>query len=215
MQVSAYTPLLKAKITLPPTRPQLVVRPRLMERLQEGLARPFTLISAPAGFGKTTLISGWLNTAADRPRAAWLALDEDDNNPAHFLYYLVAALQTVEPGVGRAPISLLSNLRIPTPRELMTLLLNELADPPDPLLLVLDDYHVINNPDIDSALAFLVDHASERLHLLAATREQPRLPLARWRSLERLSEIGLDDLRFNSGCIPRSSKKRWTARRTR
>jgi LuxR family transcriptional regulator, maltose regulon positive regulatory protein len=155
MPAPAYTPLLKTKINVPPLRPRSVVRPRLLERLGDGLTRPLTLVSAPAGFGKTTLVTSWLREMADGNRVAWLSLDEGDNDPVRFLYYLVAALQTVEPGVGRAPISLLGSLQMPAPADLMALLLNEIADTPERAVLVLDDYHVIKNPEIDSALAFL------------------------------------------------------------
>jgi ATP/maltotriose-dependent transcriptional regulator MalT len=193
----AYTPLLKARITIPPARPQVVVRERLVERLDAALNRPFTLISAPAGFGKTTLITSWISALADRSRVAWLALDEEDNDPVHFLYYLVATLQTLEPAVARAPISLLGSLKMPAPKDLMALLLNEISDAEERIVLVLDDYHVIENAEIDSAMAFFIERLLPRLRLIIATREQPNFPLARWRSLERVTEIGLEDLRFS------------------
>jgi LuxR family maltose regulon positive regulatory protein len=193
---TAHPPLLKTRISTPPTRADLVVRPRLAERLQAGLARPMTLISAPAGSGKTTLVTSWLSGFAERSRVAWLSLDDDDNDPVHFLYYLVASLRTVEPGVGQAPISLLGSLQMPALKDLVALLLNEIADARERIVLVLDDFHVISNPEIDAAVAFLVERSSERLRLIAITREQPRLPLARWRSLERVSEISLEHCAF-------------------
>jgi LuxR family transcriptional regulator, maltose regulon positive regulatory protein len=192
------TPLRKTKISIPPLRPHLVPRAQLLGRLKHELACPLTLISAPAGFGKTTLLTSWLHAGGSRPRAAWLSLDEEDNDPVRFFYYIVAALQTVEPGIGRAPISLFGYLKMPAARDLMTMLLNEIDDITEPLVLVLDDYHLIGNREIDTALAFLVDRAPQCLRLVVATREEPRLPLARWRSLERVSEIHLETLRFSS-----------------
>jgi LuxR family transcriptional regulator, maltose regulon positive regulatory protein len=195
----AFAPLRKTKITIPPPRPHLVLRSHLFERLRQEGSRPLTLISAPAGFGKTTLLTSWLHLGGRQPRAAWLSLDEEDNDPVRFFYYVVAALQAIEPGIGRAPISLLGYLQRPAARELMTLLLNEIDETTEPLLLVLDDYNVIGNPEIDTALAFLVDRAPERLRLFVATREEPRLPVARWRSLQRITEMNLETLRFSPG----------------
>ncbi len=197
MVAPAFAPLRKTKITIPPPRPQLVLRAQLFERLRHEVSRPLTLISAPAGFGKTTLLTSWLHAGGEQPRAAWLSLDEEDNDPIRFFYYVVAALQAVEPGIGRAPISLFGYLQRPAARDLMTLLLNEIDETTEPVVLVLDDYHLIGNPEIDSALAFLVDRAPEGLRLFVATREEPRLPLARWRSLQRLTEMNLETLRFS------------------
>ena len=175
----------------------MVGRERLWDLLDDALSRPLTLISAPAGFGKTTLITSWLS---ERPRdfkVAWVSLDADDTDPAHFLYYLIASLQSVEPRVGRAPISLIGSLKIPSPRDLIALLLNELSQASDTILLVLDDYHLIRNADVDASLAYLVEQMPSTLRLIIATREEPGLPIARWRSLERVVEIGTEELRFS------------------
>jgi LuxR family maltose regulon positive regulatory protein len=190
--------LRKTKINIPPLRQRAVLRSHLFARLEEESSRPLTLISAPAGFGKTTLLTSWLQADGRESRVAWLSLDEEDNDPVRFLYYVVAALQAVEPGIGRALISLFGYLQRPPARDLMTLLLNEIGEITKPVLLVLDDYHLIKNPEIDSALAFLVDRAPQGLRLLVATREEPRLPLARWRTLERVTEIDLETLRFSA-----------------
>jgi LuxR family maltose regulon positive regulatory protein len=194
---AAYTPLLRTKITLPPARTHLVARRRLLDRLHEGLVRPLTVVAAPAGFGKTTLVVNWLHELASSAAVAWLSLDEDDAETIHFLYYLVAALQAVEPAVGRAPISLLGSLGMPAPKDLVTLLLNEIGESEQRIVLALDDYHLIGNPEVDAAVEFLVERMPEALRLVLVTREQPDLPLARWRALGRVNEIGVDDLRFS------------------
>jgi LuxR family maltose regulon positive regulatory protein len=197
MSALTYTSLITTKIVVPPARPHLVVRQRLLEVMEDATSRPLTLISAPAGFGKTTLITSWLYETGNESRTAWLSLDQDDSDPVHFAYYVIATLQGIEPGVGRAPISLLGSLKMPGLQDLMSLLLNEIAAAQERILLVLDDYHAVRNPDIDSALTFLIERMPERLRLIVATREEPQLPLARWRTLERVVEIGLDELRFS------------------
>lgn len=197
MSTRPHAPLLRTKICPPPPPAHLVPRPHLLQRLQEGLAAPLTLISAPAGFGKTTLVSAWLQRQTERSRVAWLSLDENDNDPIRFLDYLVAALQQVEPGVGHAPVLLLRQSQMPAPRDLMTLLLNELGDTAAELTLVLNDYQVIDNPEIDAALSLLVEHAPARFRLIITSRASPNLPLARWRTLLRISEFDLEDLRFS------------------
>ncbi len=165
--------------------------------MHEGLVRPLTLVAAPAGFGKTTLVVNWLQELADSTSVAWLSLDEDDAETIHFLYYLVATLPTVAPAVGRAPISLLGGLGMPAPKDLVTLLLNEIGESEHRVVLALDDYHLIGNPEIDAAIEHLIERMPEQLRLVLVTRDQPDLPLARWRALGRVNEIGLDDLRFS------------------
>jgi len=197
MPTPAYTPLIKTKITIPPLRPNLVLRQRLLDLVGKAVQKPLTLVSAPAGFGKTTLITEWLYETGSKPRVAWLSLDQDDSDPVHFMYHLLASLQNVEPRVGRAPVSLLGSVRMPGPKDLMALLLNEIEAAEDRTVLVLDDYHVINNVDIDAALDLLVERMPETLRLVIATREEPKLPLPRWRALERMVEIGAEDLRFS------------------
>src|SRR5574341_224020 len=195
------TPILATKLYIPPTRPQLVPRPRLIERLSEGLRRTpgVTLISAPAGFGKTTLVSEWV-AGCERP-VAWLSLDEGDNDPARFLTYLVAALQTLPPKTGGANIGAgaLAVLQAPQPpsiESILTTLLNEIATIPDNFILVLDDYHAIDSKPVDEALTYLLEHQPPRMHLVIATREDPPLPLARLRARGQLTELRLADLRF-------------------
>ena len=136
------TPLLATKLYQPPPRPNVVPRPRLIERLNAGLHRKLTLIAAPAGFGKTTLVSAWVAGCA-RP-AAWLSLDEGDNDPTRFLTYLVAALQTIAPTIGAGVLGALQSPQPPPTEALLTALLNEITTLPDQFVLVLDDYHVID-----------------------------------------------------------------------
>src|SRR3984893_11450342 len=135
------TPILATKLYIPPLRPNVVIRPRLLERLNEGLHRNLTLISAPAGFGKTTLVTAWVE-GIERP-TAWLSLDEGENDPTRFLIYLIAAVQTIAPTLGEGVLRALQSSQPPPPEALLVALLNDLASIKDPFVLVLDDYHVI------------------------------------------------------------------------
>src|SRR5215469_14747743 len=187
-------PLLATKLYQPRPRAQLVPRVQLVERLQQGLSGALTLASAPAGFGKTTLISQWLAGCA-RP-VAWLSLDERDNDPARFLTYLVAALQTISATIGAGILRVLQASQPPPFEALLTTLLNDLTTLPDPFVLVLDDYHLIDARPVDHALTFLLDHLPPQMHLVIATREDPSLPLARLRASGQLTELRAADLRF-------------------
>ncbi len=188
--------LLSTKLFIPSTRPELVSRPHLIARLNEGLKRTpgMTLISAPAGFGKTTLVSEWLANCT-RP-AAWVSLDEGDNDPARFLTYLVAALQTVVPNIGEEVAGILRTPQPPPVESILTTLLNEITDRPDQFILVLDDYQMIDARPVDSALSFLLEHLPPQMHLVITTREDPDLPLARLRARAQLTELRVADLRF-------------------
>src|SRR5437588_6506616 len=193
------TPILATKLYIPPLRPQVVIRPRLIERLNEGLHRKLTLIAAPAGFGKTTLVSAWVE-GTDRPRArtAWLSLDEGDNDPARFVAYLVAALQTIAATIGEGVLGVLQSPQPPPTEAILTALLNEITTLPDHFVLVLDDYHVIDAKPVDMALSYLVEHLPPQMHLVIATREDPQLPLARLRARSHLTELRAADLRFTA-----------------
>lgn len=204
------TLLLSTKLYVPPVRPELVSRPRLTERVNEGATRKLTLISAPAGFGKTTLLSEWaadlrlpiadfrLGTDSDsiENRVAWVSLDKDDSDPARFWAYFVAALQTVQADVGQAALAMLQSPQPPPMEAVLTPLISEIAAVPDLLVLVLDDYHLIEAQPIHSALAFLLDHLPSQMHLVIAGRADPPLPLARLRGRGQLTELREDDLRF-------------------
>jgi LuxR family maltose regulon positive regulatory protein len=188
------TPILATKFYIPPPRPKAVLRPRLVERLNEGLHLKLTLISAPAGFGKTTLLSEWV--ASCERATAWLSLDEGDNDLARFLVYLVAALQTVEEGIGEGVLTMLHSSQSPPIESMLTALLNEIAAMPDDFILVLDDYHIIDVQPVDQTLAFLIEHLPPRMHVVIATREDPQIPLARLRARGQLTELRAADLRF-------------------
>ena len=189
-------PLLLTKLYVPPVRPNIVLRPRLLERLNAGLTagNKLTLISAPAGFGKTTLVSEWVATYAQP--IAWLSLDEGDNNTARFLSYVIAALQTIKPNIGAGVLAVFQSPQQTPPEASLTILLNEISALQDNFILVLDDYHVIDSKPVDQLLAFLVEHLPPQLHLVIATREDPPLPLARLRARGQLTELRASDLRF-------------------
>src|SRR5207248_1113746 len=194
------TPILATKLYIPRLRPNVVSRPRLIERLNEGLYRKLTLISAPAGFGKTTLVSEWVEgierPGARRARTAWLSLDEGDNDPARFLAYLVAALQTIAAHIGEGVLGALQSPQPPPTEAILMALLNEITTLPDNFVLVLDDYHMIDAKPVDIALTYLVEHLPPQMHLVIATREDPQLPLARLRAQGQLIELRAADLRF-------------------
>jgi DNA-binding SARP family transcriptional activator len=199
----AHAPLLETKFCLPRSRRGLVPRPRLSERLDEGAASMLTLVSAPAGFGKTTLLAEWLTAGsaapADERLVAWLSLDRGDNDPVSFWTYVIAALRTVASGVGESALEL---LQAPQPRPIetvLTVLLNDLGALAADIVLVLDDYHVIDARDMQDGMAFLLDHLPPGLHVMIASRADPALPLARWRACGELVEIRAAELRFTPG----------------
>jgi LuxR family maltose regulon positive regulatory protein len=193
-------PLLQTKLYIPPIRPELVSRPRLIERLNAGLHRKLTLVSAPAGFGKTTLVTQWLKSA--QCPSAWLSLDESDNDAARFLVYFVAALRTIEPrqesvgSIGKGALSALQSPQPPPVEAVLTSLINDVTALPERIVLVLDDYHVIGAKAVDRALTFLLEHLPPQMHLVIATREDPNLPLARLRVRDQVTELRVTDLRF-------------------
>ena len=189
-------PILATKLYIPPSRRSLVLRPRLVERLNDGLAagNRLTLISAPAGFGKTTLVGEWV-AGCGRP-VAWLSLDAGDSDPSRFLTYLIAALQAVAPGVGGGVLAVLQSPQPPPLESTLTALLNDVTGIERDVVLVLDDCHVLDGKPVEDALAFLVEHLPPQLHMVIATREDPTLPLARLRARSQLTEVRGADLRF-------------------
>jgi LuxR family maltose regulon positive regulatory protein len=194
--------LLETKLYIPQPPRGLVLRPRLSERLDRGAASKLVLVSAPAGFGKTTLLTEWLAAGPAGPGgerlAAWLSLDRGDNDPASFWAYVIAALRTVASEVGEGALALLDAPQ-PAPIEVvLTTLLNDLGAVAGEIVLVLDDYHVIEGREVQGGMAFLLDHLPPGLHVVIASRADPVLPLARLRARGELAEIRAAQLRFTA-----------------
>jgi LuxR family maltose regulon positive regulatory protein len=186
--------ILRTKLHVPPARPKSVPRRRLLSRLEDDPAAGLILISAPAGFGKTTLLAQW--AAASPTPVAWLSLDEADNDPVRFARHLVAALQSADARLGDAALAMLHSPQAPQVEAALTALVNQLAAHDAPLVVVLDDYHEINAPPVHAQLAFLLAHRPPRLRLAISTRADPPLPLSRWRGRGQLIELRQADLRF-------------------
>ena len=213
-------PLLVTKLHIPPLRPDLVSRRRLLDRLEIGLQRKLILISAPAGYGKTTLLSEW--RASPRGQAlsfAWVLLDEGDNDPVRFWSYLLSAVDTVRPrsaetaqallGASSRPGAAVGRGRSRSLQGMVTALVNDLVSfepgdtPASPLVLVLDDYHTIHTPALHDSLAFFLDYLPQGVHVVLLTRADPPLPLARLRARDQLLELRVADLRFNADEVDR------------
>ncbi len=196
--------LLRTKLYVPSPRPNLVPRLRLIERLNQGLqlGHKLTLISAPAGFGKTTLVSDWvqsINKTTPPIAAAWLSLDENDNDVARFLTYFIAALKQsggIDPSFGEEVVAMLQSSQPPPPEAALTPIINKMAAVPDQFAIVLDDYHLIEAQPIHDALGFFIENSPPTVHLAIVTREDPPLPLSRLRAREHLTELRAADLRF-------------------
>ena len=204
-QTVAASPRLETKLYIPKRRPGLVSRPRLIERLDQGTERKLTLVSAPPGFGKSTLLSEWVAAApAGEGPVAWVSLDQGDNDPALFWAYFIAALQTVQSGAGDSALSLLHSPQPPSIEALLGTLVNEIStisrDPSigsgHSFVVVLDDYHVIDAQPVHSGITFLLDHLPPQMHLVIAGRSDPPLPLARLRGRGEMTELRASDLRF-------------------
>jgi LuxR family maltose regulon positive regulatory protein len=189
-------PLLATKVHLPRRRRGLVPRPRLSDRLDRSGEAVLTLVSAPAGFGKTTLLTEWL-AAGNGRSAAWLSLDQRDDDPVVFWTYLLAALQTTDPGVGAGALALLQEPHASIDEVLATLV-NDLDAVQGDVVLVLDDYHLIETREVHDGMAFLLEHLPPPVHVVIATRADPPLPLARMRARGELVEVRADDLRFTA-----------------
>jgi LuxR family maltose regulon positive regulatory protein len=196
-------PLLTTKLFAPLPPPGLVARPRLLEALEAGLHGSLTLLVAPAGSGKTTALSSWFDRAqkkwADSRRMSWVALDAGDNDPARFWTYILTALDRAQHGVAADALALLQAPLPPPIETVLTALLNALGDLQQDVVLLLDDFHRIEAPQTHAAVAFLLDHLPQRLHVVLATREDPPLGLARRRASGTLIEVRADDLRFTTG----------------
>ncbi len=186
---------------MPPVPPGWLKRPRLGQRLEAALRCRLTIVCAPAGFGKTTLLSEWIAQSsreggAPTPPAAWLSVDREDNDPERFWTYFVSAIQTVQPQLGRSALALLETGKAPSIRAVLTTLVNDINEAGREFVLVLDDYHEISSRSVHESLAFFVDHLPAQAHLVLATRTDPPLPLARLRVRGQLCELRAADLRF-------------------
>jgi len=186
--------ILTTKLYIPPPRPSAVKRTRLIDQLRNGLHRKLTLVAAPAGFGKTTLMSEWLAKA--RYPVAWVSLDEQDNDPTRFMIYMLGALQKIQSHIGEEFNTVLQSPEPPPIESLLPTLLNDLMTIAEDFVLVLDDYHVIENQSIDTALTFLIDYLPPQMHLVIVSREDPPLQLSRLRARGQLTELRASDLRF-------------------
>ena len=198
-------PILATKLYIPPVRPDLVSRPRLVARLEEGLRLgcKLTLVSAPAGFGKTTLLSEWIAACRAQARFAWVSLDEGDNDTPRFWSYAITALQAFESAIGQAALGALqaAQAQPPSLEPLLISLVNDVSSlvVGKPLVLALDDYHTIRTESIHASLDYLIDHLPPNLRLVVASREDPPLALSLLRGRGHLNEIRAADLRFTEG----------------
>lgn len=197
-------PLLATKYYVPPLRPSYISRPQLLARLDECL-RPgckLALVCAPPGSGKTALLSDWVTGLSQHPenplKVAWLSLDEDDNQPVRFIVYLIAALQSVDPNLGKSAQAMIRQPVSGASEAALALLLNDLASCSQPVLIVLDDYHTIQERTIHQSLVYLLDHLPPLSRLLVASRAAPSLSLARLRARGQLVELRQADLRFST-----------------
>ena len=186
--------LLKTKLFIPSPRSDFVPRPRLIQRLTAGLQGKLTLLSAPAGFGKTTLLSEGISTL-NQP-VAWVSLDKEDNDPIRFWSYFITALQTIHAGIGQNALSSLQTSQIPHIESILTSLINETAEMQEDINIVLDDYHMIEAESVQSSMIFLLDHMPSQLHLVIATRIDPPFALALLRGRGQINELRTSDLRF-------------------
>jgi len=186
--------ILATKLNIPLRRPDLVPRPHLIERVNEGLTRKLTLISAPAGFGKTTLVSMWA-AQASMP-VAWLSLEEQENDLTRFLAYIITAIQGVDPEIGKDAQAILQTPQLPSYETILTSIINDLEVSDQDIALVLDDYHLIHTRGVHEAVVFLVEHLPSQTHVVIITRADPPLPIPRLRGRRELTELRAADLRF-------------------
>ncbi|MDY7035475.1 MAG: helix-turn-helix transcriptional regulator, partial [Thermodesulfobacteriota bacterium] len=194
--VTERVPVLKTRLYIPPICPHLVSRPRLTKKLNEGIGLKLTLISAPAGFGKTTLLSDWVHI--NEIPVAWLSLHKSDNDPVHFLTYVITTLQSIETTIGKAALTLLKSPQLPPVEYLLTSLINDITSVKEDFALVLDDYQQVDVKPIHSIITFLLDHMPQQMHLIIATRSDPPLPLSRLRSQNQMIELRAADIFFRT-----------------
>jgi LuxR family transcriptional regulator, maltose regulon positive regulatory protein len=196
VQSQCVDQLLATKFFIPVSSHALVPRPRLSTLLDEGLQRSLTVVSAPAGFGKTTLLSSWVEALPkDAARVAWVSLDEQDNDPVRFWMYVLTALDRLQPGMCAEFVAYLRTQQAPSIQYLLTALINRLAEHPERRLLVLDDLHLVTEQTIHASLTYLLEHLPPQLRIILASRSDPPLPLARLRARGQLLEIRAEQLR--------------------
>jgi LuxR family maltose regulon positive regulatory protein len=188
------TPLLNTKLYIPPVRSDLVARPRLVERLESNIGRKLTLVSAPAGFGKTTLLSEWIHH--QKRSAAWISLDKGDNDLARFFAYFISAFRIIEDALSEEAMALIESPQLPSIEVILTPLINSITESASHFTLVLDDYHVITNIQVHEAIRFTLDSIPPNMHLVLSSRADPPWPLSRMRARGEMAEIRANDLRF-------------------
>jgi LuxR family maltose regulon positive regulatory protein len=187
--------LLTTKLHIPQLSVTLVPRPRLYEPLDEGMKRKLTLVSAPTGFGKSTLVTDWL--AENDYAAAWLSLDQGDNDPVRFWTYLIAATQAVDQEIGIEARQIITSPQLRSAEPAVISLINDISQLAHDLILVLDDYHIIEAEQIQAGLSYLLEHQPPNLHIVLITRVDPSISLARLRAQNQLIEIRAEDLQFS------------------
>lgn len=199
LQSGTPPPLLTTNIRVPQLHGELMIRSILIEKLDRALNFPLTLISAPAGFGKTTLLVQWITGGREKlqNRVAWVSL-ESESDLRRFWRYILTALEEVQPGTGESALALLETPQAPV-HSVPTILINEISSIADDLMLILDDYHLVDDPSIHATLDFFIDHLPSNLHVVVASRSQPPLSLARWRASNQFYELRENDLRFTPG----------------
>ena len=191
--------MLLTKLHIPPAGDNIVHRPELYEKLNIGLSRKLILISAPAGFGKTTLLSDWINQ--HKIPTAWFSLDNGDNDPVEFLSYIISGIQSIHAAFGQSALKLLKSPNKPGPESIAGLLINEILKINQNFLLVLDDFHLIKNNEILKLVAYLLEHIPGNIHIVILTRSDPALSVARLRSQNQLVELRSSDLSFSANEI--------------
>jgi LuxR family maltose regulon positive regulatory protein len=201
-------PLLRTKLNPPSLQPHIIPRPRLIQLLNEGLKCKLILISAPPGYGKTSLLSDWIQT--NSLKTAWYTIDENDKNPLTFLTYTISSLQNINPSIGKAAFTSLQSPQPPPMESILTGLINDIVQVRHDLIFVLDDYHLIDTPPIQALLGFLIEHLPDNMHLIISSRSDPSLPLARVRSHHQLTEVRAADLCFNPEEISTLFNKKWS-----
>jgi len=191
--------MLLTKLHIPSTSEDIVHRAGLFERLNDGLNRKLILISAPAGFGKTTIISDWIHNR--RIPTAWFSLDKGDNDPAVFFSYTISGIQNIRKEFGQSALELLKSPKEPNSESITSLLINDILSINQDFLLVFDDFHLISNNEIFVVVTYLLEHIPENIHIVISSRSDPNLPIAKLRSQDQLVELRSDDLSFSANDI--------------